>query len=254
MEPATNLGRSGIAISSAASRAMRAAARLISRARWPRPYSLRTMGVEPKLFVSMMSAPASSMLRWMPLMASGLVRTRCSLQPSYWGPPKSPAVRSRAWMLVPMAPSRMTMRCWSRRFRASMRAGRGSGMGGTPGRMGMADSQLYLGRPHPGLRPPLSHWERGRGRGPNPQISADLEEEKPPRHEGTMRMVIIPSRQVSQAGWLRQEAYRTENFRWIVKADNLDSVRERASSEPRKKLTRHFFVCHNKRTCLHPLP
>src|SRR2546425_10256455 len=43
-------------------------------------------------------------------MTSGRVRLRCSLHPSYCGPPKSAASRPRAWIIVPIAPSRTRMR------------------------------------------------------------------------------------------------------------------------------------------------
>ena len=65
IEPATKRGRSGgRRTASAASRAMRAAATLISWALSSRPYSASTSGVEPKVSVSMMSAPASRKRSW----------------------------------------------------------------------------------------------------------------------------------------------------------------------------------------------
>ena len=60
---------------------------------------------------------------WTPRTTSGRVRTRFSLQPSSSGPPKSAAVRSRAWSAVPVAPSSTRMRSASR---SSSRRARGS--------------------------------------------------------------------------------------------------------------------------------
>src|SRR6266850_4969735 len=42
--------------------------------------------------------------------ASGLLRTNCSLQPSYVAPPKPAAESRRSWMAVPIAPSRTRTR------------------------------------------------------------------------------------------------------------------------------------------------
>src|ERR1017187_407817 len=49
-------------------------------------------------------------------MTSGRVSTRFSLQPSRAGPPKSSAVRSRCWIIVPIAPSSTRIRSSSNDF------------------------------------------------------------------------------------------------------------------------------------------
>ncbi len=73
IEPATKRGRSAVATLSAASRAIAAAARLSSRAWACRPYSASTTEVEPKLLVSMISAPACRKLRCRLRIRSGRV-------------------------------------------------------------------------------------------------------------------------------------------------------------------------------------
>ena len=59
IDPATNRGFPGVDMSSAVRRARLAASRLRRRASWARSYSANTTGVEPNVFVSIMSAPAS---------------------------------------------------------------------------------------------------------------------------------------------------------------------------------------------------
>src|SRR4029450_8710282 len=57
-------------------------------------------------------------------MTSGRVRLRCSLQPSYFAPPKSSAERPRDWIIVPMAPARTRMRRLNSSARRAERSGR----------------------------------------------------------------------------------------------------------------------------------
>ena len=59
IDPATNLGRDGVANASAAARAIRAADRLISRVCSPTSHSCIRIRDAWKLFVSTTSAPAS---------------------------------------------------------------------------------------------------------------------------------------------------------------------------------------------------
>ena len=59
IEPATNRGRPGVENSPAACRASCAALLLISRALCSSSYSASTSGIEPKVSVSTMSAPAA---------------------------------------------------------------------------------------------------------------------------------------------------------------------------------------------------
>ena len=59
IEPATKRSLEEVEAAAAASRAISAARRLISRALSARPYSARTRGVPPKVSVSTMSAPAA---------------------------------------------------------------------------------------------------------------------------------------------------------------------------------------------------
>ena len=105
IEPATNRGWSAVEKSAATSRATRAAAWLISKARSAWPYSPSVTGRPPKVSVSMTSTPTARYSACSSLMISGRVTTSSSLQPSSSGPPKSSAVRPRSWMPVPMAPS-----------------------------------------------------------------------------------------------------------------------------------------------------
>ena len=74
------------------------------------PYSASTTEKQPKVSVSMTSAPTSRNERCRPSTTSGLVSTRTSLHPSSSGPPKSSALRSASCRFVPVAPSKMTTR------------------------------------------------------------------------------------------------------------------------------------------------
>src|SRR5438552_8101225 len=89
---------------------MPAALRDSSRALSGMLYSASTHGSDPKLSVSTTSTPTSKNERCRSSMTSGLVSTRTSLQPSIDMPPKSSAVSSRSWRLVPVAPSKTTTR------------------------------------------------------------------------------------------------------------------------------------------------
>ena len=71
------------AASSAALRAIFAAASEISFARAARLYSPSVIGDDPKLFVSTASLPAAKYAAWMSRMISGAVRFSHSLHPSY---------------------------------------------------------------------------------------------------------------------------------------------------------------------------
>ncbi len=75
MAPATKRGRSGVfkVQASAAFRAIRTAARLISSTASERPYSAWATVVPLKVFVSMMSAPASRKASCTPRRTSGRV-------------------------------------------------------------------------------------------------------------------------------------------------------------------------------------
>ena len=108
--PATNRGRDGVANASAAARAMRAAHRLISRVCSPTSHSCMRIREAWKLLVSTTSQPASRYSVWMRSITSGRVIERWSLLPCWRSPPKSAAVRSAAWICVPIAPSKMTAR------------------------------------------------------------------------------------------------------------------------------------------------
>src|SRR6516225_5689323 len=110
MEPATKRGFPGVENSSAARRASAAACLFSACASAASPYSPSTRGVPPKLLVSTMSEPASKYFRWTSSTTSGRVRTRFSLQPSRETPPKSAAERLRCCSMVPIAPSRTSMR------------------------------------------------------------------------------------------------------------------------------------------------
>ena len=104
----TKRGRSGVAYSSAACRAIFVPSRASSRTRSTMSYSLRLAQLVPKVLVSMTSAPASR-CPWCTLRtASGRETFRISLQPSRsW---KSSSERSWSWSAVPMAPSPMRTR------------------------------------------------------------------------------------------------------------------------------------------------
>src|SRR5438093_9504946 len=64
------------------------------------------------------SDPACKYWRWISSTTSGLVLTRCSLQPSREGPPKSWAHRFFCCNMVPMAPSMTRMRSFNSSLRA----------------------------------------------------------------------------------------------------------------------------------------
>src|ERR1043166_41350 len=74
------------------------------------PYSAKSTGVPLNEFVSTTSQPTSRKALWTFSTASGRVTSRFSLQPSKRGPPKSSRVRFWTCRLVPMAPSKTTMR------------------------------------------------------------------------------------------------------------------------------------------------
>src|SRR5437867_12894565 len=65
-----------------------------------------------------MSDPACKYWRWISSTTSGLVLTRCSLQPSREGPPQSWAHRCFCCNMVPMAPSMTRMRSFNSSLRA----------------------------------------------------------------------------------------------------------------------------------------
>ena len=102
-EPIANLGCSAVENRSAARRAIRADAALISRARPPIPYSSSVAVVPPNVFVSTAPAPASKYPACSASTASGRDRLSISLQPS--SPAKSASDRSIACKPVPVAPS-----------------------------------------------------------------------------------------------------------------------------------------------------
>ena len=89
----------------ATSLAICAALRLSSCERSAIPYSARVYDNEPNELVSTTSEPTSKNELWSWAMASGRVATSSSLHPSNCGPPKSSAVSSMRWRLVPVAPS-----------------------------------------------------------------------------------------------------------------------------------------------------
>ncbi len=110
MLPATKRGRSGVAYRSHARRASSAAARFSATTRSCSPYSRMVSRLARNVSVSTASQPTSRKLAWISSITSGRLRTRWSLHPSSASPPKSARVSSRAWMLVPMAPSKTTTR------------------------------------------------------------------------------------------------------------------------------------------------
>jgi hypothetical protein len=94
IDPATTTGRS---TASAAARARRAPARLISRVRASAPSSFKRQRLDPNVFVRMMSAPTSMKLSWRRVTFCGASRFHRS--------GACPAGRPIAIMLVPVAPS-----------------------------------------------------------------------------------------------------------------------------------------------------
>src|SRR6185369_7876673 len=89
------------------------------------PYSAKSTGVPLNELVSITSQPTSRKPACTFSTASGRVTRRFSLQPSKRGPPKSSRERFWTWRLVPMAPSKTTMRSLivSRRFGISNNKG-----------------------------------------------------------------------------------------------------------------------------------
>src|ERR1044072_3303395 len=73
-------------------------------------YSAKSTGVPLNDLVSTTSQPTSRKPSWTFSTASGLVTSRFSLQPSKRRPPKSSNVRFWTCRLVPIAPSKTTMR------------------------------------------------------------------------------------------------------------------------------------------------
>src|SRR6185369_16707540 len=89
------------------------------------PYSAKSTGVPLNELVSTTSQPTSRKPACTFSTASGLVTSRFSLQPSKRGPPKSSSVRFWTCRLVPIAPSKTTIRSLriSRRFDISNNKG-----------------------------------------------------------------------------------------------------------------------------------
>src|SRR5215467_8496809 len=92
------------------------------------PYSAKSTGVPLNEFVSMTSQPTSRKPVCTFSTASGLVTRRFSLQPSKRGPPKSSSDRFWTCRLVPIAPSKTTIRS----FRVSRRFGISNNKGPAP--------------------------------------------------------------------------------------------------------------------------
>src|SRR5260370_3695495 len=76
-------------------------------------YSAKSTGVPLKELVSITSQPTSKNAVWTFSTASGLVTRRFSLQPSNRRPPKSSRDRFWTCKLVPIAPSKTTMRSFN---------------------------------------------------------------------------------------------------------------------------------------------
>src|ERR1051325_10631622 len=76
-------------------------------------YSAKSTGVPLNELVSITSQPTSRNAAWTFSTASGLVTSRFSLQPSKRGPPKSSSVRFWTCRLVPIAPSKTTIRSFA---------------------------------------------------------------------------------------------------------------------------------------------
>src|SRR6185369_14714950 len=91
-------------------------------------YSAKSTGVPLNEFVSTTSQPTSRKPACTFSTASGLVTSRFSLQPSKRGPPKSSSERFWTCRLVPIAPSKTTMRSLS----VSRRFGIGNNKGPAP--------------------------------------------------------------------------------------------------------------------------
>ena len=74
------------------------------------PYSASGTAKAPNVHVSMASTPTARYDSCREAITSGRTTHTISLQPSRSGPPKSSGPRSRSWMPVPKAPSKMTTR------------------------------------------------------------------------------------------------------------------------------------------------